>query len=56
MRARLDGRPGRAHIYRRVAHGCPRCGTPIKSRPQGDGARMAYWCPECQKGEEPTAA
>ena len=56
MRARLDGVPGTRHVYRRKAHACPRCGTPIKSWPQGDGARMAYWCPECQRGEDPPAA
>jgi len=56
MRASLDGKPGRARIYRRPGHACPRCGTPIKSWPQGDGARMAYWCPRCQRGEEPTTA
>jgi endonuclease VIII len=56
MRARLDGVPGRRQVYRRKGHGCPRCGTPIKSWPQGDDARMAYWCPQCQKGEDPPAA
>ena len=56
MRARVDGTPVRAQIYRRKGHACPRCGTPIKSWPQGDDARMAYWCPTCQKGEEPKTA
>ena len=56
MRARLDGVPGTRHVYRRKGRACPRCGTPIKSWPQGDGARMAYWCPECQRGEEPATA
>jgi endonuclease-8 len=56
MRARLDAVPGRRHVYRRKGHACPRCGTPIKSWPQGDGARMAYWCPSCQRGEEPATA
>jgi endonuclease VIII len=56
MRASLDGVPGRRQVYRRKGHMCPRCGTPIKSWPQGDDARMAYWCPQCQKGEDPTAA
>lgn len=56
MRARLDAVPGRRHVYRRKGHACPRCGTPIKSWPQGDDARMAYWCPQCQKGEGPPAA
>ena len=56
MRARLDGVPGTRHVYRRKGHGCPRCGTPISSWPQGDDARMAYWCPQCQRGEDPPAA
>jgi endonuclease-8 len=56
MRARVDGTPVRTHIYRRKGHACPRCGTPIESWPQGDAARMAYWCPACQKGEEPETA
>jgi endonuclease-8 len=56
MRDRVDGIPYRANIYRRKGHMCPRCGTPIKAWPQGDDARMTYWCPQCQKGEEPTAA
>jgi endonuclease-8 len=56
MRARLDGVPGTRHVYRRKGHGCPRCGAPIRSWPQGDDARMAYWCPQCQRGEDPPAA
>ena len=56
MRARLDGVPGRRHVYRRKGHACPRCGTPIESWPQGDDARMAYWCPRCQTGEAPPTA
>ena len=55
MRAR-DAVPGTRHVYRRKGHPCPRCGTPIRSWPQGDGARMAYWCPHCQRGEEPQTA
>jgi endonuclease-8 len=56
MQGRLDGTPGRAQVYRRKGRPCPRCGTPIRSWPQGDGARMAYWCPECQRGGEPLTA
>jgi endonuclease VIII len=56
MRARVDEVPGTRHVYRRKGRGCPRCGSPIKSWPQGDDARMAYWCPDCQKGEEPRTA
>jgi endonuclease-8 len=56
MRGRLDGAPGNAQAYRRKGRPCPRCGTAIKSWPQGDDARMAYWCPDCQRGEEPKTA
>jgi endonuclease-8 len=55
MQNRLDGVRVRAQIYRRKGHACPRCGTPIRSWPQGEQARMAYWCPQCQKGKEPPA-
>ncbi len=56
MHDRLEGVPDRGQVYRRKGHACPRCGTPIKSWPQGDDARMAYWCPHCQRGEDPTTA
>ena len=52
MRARVDGRSGRRRIYRRKGRPCPRCKTPINAWPQGEGARMAYWCPRCQAGED----
>jgi endonuclease-8 len=53
MHARLAGAPAWHRVYRRKRHGCPRCGTPIRSWPLGDGARMAYWCPGCQRGDAP---
>jgi endonuclease-8 len=57
MRARLEGAAGvRAHVYRRKGRPCPRCGTPISSWPQGEQARMAYWCPQCQPGPVPRGA
>jgi endonuclease-8 len=50
MRASLDGpRPPR-RVYRRAGRPCRRCGTPIRSRGQGDANRIAYWCPGCQAG------
>lgn len=56
MRGSLEtGREQRA-IYRRAGRPCPRCGTPIRSRGQGDDNRTAYWCPRCQRGEEPPGA
>jgi endonuclease-8 len=35
-------------VYRRTGRACRRCGTPIRSRRQGEQARMTYWCPQCQ--------
>jgi endonuclease VIII len=37
-------------VYRRTGLPCGRCATAVRSRPQGDQARMAYWCPTCQAG------
>ncbi len=48
MRESLDGQRPRYAVYRRRGRSCPRCGTPIESRAQGDAARTAYWCPGCQ--------
>jgi endonuclease-8 len=36
-------------IYRRAGRPCPRCGTPISSRGQGDANRTTYWCGSCQE-------
>jgi len=56
MRAALDGHDGKRVVYKRTGRPCPRCGTPIRSRGQGDDNRTAYWCPGCQRGEEPRGA
>jgi endonuclease-8 len=53
MRRSLDGGREERAVYRRAGRPCPRCGGPIRSRGQGDDNRTAYWCPRCQKGEEP---
>jgi endonuclease VIII len=45
--------PGRAptKVYRRTGRPCPRCRTPIVSRPvSGEIPRTTYWCPSCQGG------
>ena len=53
MRTSVDGaRPAR-HVYRRKGRACPRCGGVVRSAPQGDDARTAYWCPQCQVGGSP---
>lgn len=50
MRESLRPSPGRSArwVYRRTGRPCRRCGTAILSRPQGEQARRAYWCPRCQ--------
>jgi endonuclease VIII len=56
MRGRLDGARPLHQVYRRAGRACRRCGAAIRSYPQGEAARMAYWCPGCQKGGlEPNA-
>src|SRR5919204_177621 len=56
MRGSLEGIREKRAIYGRAARPCPRCGTPIRSRGQGDANRTAYWCPRCQRGEVPAGA
>jgi endonuclease-8 len=46
------GRPPRS-VYRRAGRPCPRCGTRIASRGQGDANRTTYWCPSCQGRDNP---
>jgi endonuclease-8 len=50
-RLMLDAVESRRHpyaTYKRAGRPCPRCGTPIRSRRQGDDNRTTYWCPRCQ--------
>jgi endonuclease-8 len=48
-----DPRPGHElWVYGRRGRPCRRCGTPIRSFPQGDAGRIAYACPSCQPVEE----
>jgi endonuclease VIII len=42
------GHPRDLQVYERTGRPCPRCGTPIRARGQGDDNRMTYWCPACQ--------
>jgi endonuclease-8 len=55
MRSSLDSGLRQRAVYRQVGRPCPRCGTAIKSRGQGDANRIAYWCPTCQEGDAPGA-
>jgi endonuclease-8 len=56
MRSSLEGHRERKATYRRAGRPCPRCGTTIRSRGQGDDNRIAYWCPGCQRGDAPPKA
>jgi endonuclease-8 len=49
MRTALDGRRPPRRVYRRFGRPCPRCGGIVRSAPQAEHARIAYWCPDCQK-------
>jgi endonuclease VIII len=35
-------------VYNRAGRPCRRCGGSIRSRRQGELARVTYWCPTCQ--------
>ncbi len=35
-------------VYGRAGLPCPRCGTLVRARGQGEQARTTYWCPACQ--------
>jgi endonuclease-8 len=50
MRTALDERRPARRVYRRAGRTCPRCGGVVRSAPQGENARTAYWCPGCQVG------
>lgn len=45
------GRGDRA-VYKLAGRPCPACGTPIRSRGQGDANRTTYWCPVCQRSDD----
>jgi endonuclease-8 len=36
-------------IYNKTGRPCPRCGTRIRARGQGDDNRTTFWCPGCQR-------
>ncbi len=38
-----------AHVFRRAGRPCPRCGTKITAKSQGDENRTTFWCPGCQR-------
>jgi endonuclease-8 len=47
---------GRGAVHGRAGRPCPRCGTRISVRAQGEHARMTFWCQGCQQGQVRAAA
>jgi endonuclease-8 len=46
----LDGNQNRhRNVFKTRSGTCPRCGTRIAARGQGDDNRTTYWCPGCQR-------
>jgi endonuclease-8 len=39
----------RLQVFERAGLPCRHCGTPVRSRGQGDDNRTTHWCPECQR-------
>jgi endonuclease-8 len=49
MRSAVEGpRAIAARVYGLSGRPCPRCGSRIAARRQGDANRATYWCPGCQ--------
>lgn len=46
-RARARNEP--LWVYGRAGRPCLRCGARVRQRPQGDLARLTWWCPDCQR-------
>jgi endonuclease VIII len=53
MRSSVDGGREDRAVYRAAGRPCARCTTLVESWGQGEGNRMAYWCPSCQPGPDP---
>lgn len=48
LRSSVAGAARPRNVYGRTGQPCKRCGTPIRSQPQGELQRLTYWCPSCQ--------
>ena len=50
LRSAVDGpRTINPRVYGQAGRPCPRCGTGVRARGQGDANRTTYWCPGCQR-------
>ena len=48
LRSSVAGAARPQNVYGRAGQPCKRCGTPVRSQPQGELQRITYWCPTCQ--------
>jgi endonuclease-8 len=50
MRSADEGpRTIQPRVYGQTGRPCPRCGSRVRARGQGDANRTTYWCPGCQR-------
>jgi endonuclease-8 len=47
--ARTGDQGAHRRVFRQNGRPCPRCGTRIQARGQGDENRTTFWCPGCQR-------
>jgi endonuclease-8 len=47
--ARTGNQRAGIRVFRRNGQPCPRCGTKLVARGQGDDNRTTFWCPGCQR-------
>lgn len=47
--ARTGNQNAHRRVFRHQGRPCPRCGTRIQARGQGDDNRTTFWCPGCQR-------
>jgi endonuclease-8 len=49
LESAVSGRHDGLAVYGKAGEPCPRCGSRIAARGQGDDNRRTYWCPSCQR-------
>jgi endonuclease VIII len=47
--ARTGDQGSQRRVFRQNGRPCPRCGTRIQARGQGEDNRTTFWCPGCQR-------
>jgi endonuclease-8 len=47
--ARTGDQDSHRRVFRQNGRPCPRCGTTIQARGQGEDNRTTFWCPGCQR-------